>query len=548
MRNMNPYRHYRDQSGFSMFIVIMGMFVMSMFVAAGFAAANGDLPLSGDSKDRKIEYAAAESGLNFYLTHLSQDPDYWTKCENVPAPNTTGDVSPVSRVWNGVGADTRTWRNVTGSQAQYTLELLPANGNAFCVPGNDASVLDTSTGTLRIRATGRPSLNDPQRRSIIASFRRRSFLDYLYYTKFEDNDPQSLSTQSARTWANNNCAGLERWQRPATGCPEIQWVSGDGVAGPMHSEDSLLICNNPIFGRNSGDKIELVPKINDTVAAGGCSNSAVFKGVHISGAASLQPPDTNSELQKVAQAGGALYFGKTIIRLNGTTMAVTNQGVTTTSAALPANGVIYVASDPDTSHGTCQPTQYPAATNYDEDAACGNVYVSGTYAQSLTIGADNDIIIAPTTSSGTINWSSADENITYTNDAVLGLIANNFVRVGHKVKRVFDSRGNQTDCDNASTAMDGNDLTVQAAILSLAHSWIVDNYDCGKPLGNLNVFGAIAQLYRGPVGTTAPTGFLKQYVYDDRFHYRSPPHFLSPVDSAWTIIRFNEQVPATGTQ
>ena len=50
------------------------------------------------------------------------------------------------------------------------------------------------------------------------------------------------------------------------------------------------------------------------------------------------------------------------------------------------------------------------------------------------------------------------------------------------------------------------------------HSFIVDNYDCGAKLGNLDVNGAIAQKYRGAVGTErlGGTGFLKNYWYDDR--------------------------------
>ena len=38
--------HPRGQRGFSMFLVIMAMFVTAMFVAAALAAANGDLPVS----------------------------------------------------------------------------------------------------------------------------------------------------------------------------------------------------------------------------------------------------------------------------------------------------------------------------------------------------------------------------------------------------------------------------------------------------------------------------------------------------------------------
>ena len=36
--------------------------------------------------------------------------------------------------------------------------------------------------------------------------------------------------------------------------------------------------------------------------------------------------------------------------------------------------------------------------------------------------------------------------------------------------------------------------------MSLQHSFIVDNYDCGQS-GTLTVNGAIVQKYRGPVGT-----------------------------------------------
>jgi hypothetical protein len=181
------------------------------------------------------------------------------------------------------------------------------------------------------------------------------------------------------------------------------------------------------------------------------------------------------------------------------------------------------------------------ATDYTEDNGCGNVYVSGTYGASLTIAAANDVIIAPTTGSGTLDWTTLDENLKQADgsNAVLGLIANNFVRVGHKVNR------GSNPCSNFSTAMNAAGLRIDAAILSLQHSFIVDNYDCGAALGKLNVTGAIAQRYRGAVGTNGGnTGFIKNYVYDDRLRYRSPPFFLSPVDAAWGIVRINEQVPA----
>jgi hypothetical protein len=167
------------------------------------------------------------------------------------------------------------------------------------------------------------------------------------------------------------------------------------------------------------------------------------------------------------------------------------------------------------------------------------VYVSGTYSSSLTIAADNDVIVAPT-SGGALNWNSASENLTMSSgsDAVLGLIANRFVRVGHAVNRTA------SPCANVSSGFKTANVVVDAAILALQHSWIVDNYDCGLA-GNLTVVGAISQMYRGPVGTgNHVTGFLKDYQYDDRLRYRSPPYFLSPVAAQWSVIRENEQVPA----
>lgn len=62
------------------------------------------------------------------------------------------------------------------------------------------------------------------------------------------------------------------------------------------------------------------------------------------------------------------------------------------------------------------------------------------------------------------------------------------------------------------------------------------------------MFGAIAQQFRGPVGTgsgaSISTGFRKEYVYNDRLRYREPPYFLDPVQASWRISRETEQVPA----
>ena len=83
--------------------------------------------------------------------------------------------------------------------------------------------------------------------------------------------------------------------------------------------------------------------------------------------------------------------------------------------------------------------------------------------------------------------------------------------------------------------------TIDAAILSTSHSFIVDNYKCGEHLGNLNVWGSIAQFWRGPVGTGGNrSGYTKNYNYDDRLQTLQPPDFLAPTSSSLKLSRITE--------
>jgi hypothetical protein len=130
-------------------------------------------------------------------------------------------------------------------------------------------------------------------------------------------------------------------------------------------------------------------------------------------------------------------------------------------------------------------------------------------------------------------------------DALLGLIANGFVRVEHDTNSfALSTVPSDPTCNNVSPG----DRRIDAAILTLLHSFTVDRYYCGNPIGKLTVNGLIAQKFRGAVGKNSGGsvvhGYLKDYAYDPRLAYRSPPHFLDPVKSAWHIHRYTEQEPA----
>ncbi len=127
---------------------------------------------------------------------------------------------------------------------------------------------------------------------------------------------------------------------------------------------------------------------------------------------------------------------------------------------------------------------------------------------------------------------------------VLGLIATNDIAVVH-----------------SGSADVSSNLTIDAAMMSLRHSFYVQNWDqgassctVGDPCSvagsdNLIINGVIAQEFRGPVGTfdtstgTVLSGYNKHYTYDTRLKYLSPPYFLSPTQSAWLRISYAEIAP-----
>lgn len=525
------HRLAHAEQGFTTVIVMGTLLIVTATAFVAYDSVQSDIAPARSDQDRKEAYAAAEAGVNEYLFHLSQDNAYWSHCTSVPQP------APVNQPWNGSGADPRQWRTLPGSTWRYTIELLPVNGYSQCtLAAPDKSMIDASTRTIRIRVTGRARGNT---RSIVAVFKRRGFLDYVYYTDYETLDPAwyvrvvngAPTSPDLTAWASANCATYYRQGRASksytgtwfdalnvghpftTSCTEIQFVATDKVQGPFHTNDEIFACPGATFGRNSQDQIEVSAPSPGWRTCGG-SGSPNWTGTLRTSSPLLTAPPSDSLLKTIV-APAYRFTGKTTIVLNGANMTV--NGV---SMALPSNGVIYVQN------GLCGQGYIPYAP-YTNAVGCGDVWLKGTYSSSLTIASEKDIII--------------NGNVTHTNDALLGLIADNFVRVYHP------TTGTGASCVNSVGTM--NNVTIDAAILSLQHSFTVDNYFCGTALSNLTVNGVIAQKFRGPVGTSSGggvvTGYAKAYTYDDRLSFRSPPSFLDPVQSAWRINRQTEQVPAT---
>jgi type II secretory pathway pseudopilin PulG len=549
----------RGEGGFTMIVTLVALVVASLLMVAAFTAANGDVHLTHTDTNAKKAYYAALAGISDYAYHLNEDVNYWTYC-------TTGGAAS-NHSLNQFGSTANRVAVPEAGEEKYAIQLLPASSSAEekCNPANPVATMIESgvktnganSGTFRIQSTG---YSGSQERTVVATFSNGGFLKFIYYTKYETADSVTYEPPEPK------CEAFRAF-RPGS-CSTISFISADHLNGPVHTEDTASICNEPTFGRGPADVIEFR---GGSVATGGCSNSAKYLGTLIPPAKvqSIEPPPSNNSLKSVVEPAYS-YEGKTAIVLTGTTMNVTHYKevslpvphvVTTTEFAvpLPPSGVIYV------SNKACSQLYSPYGPEYAKDTECGNVYVSGNYTGQLTIAAENDVVI-----NGSITTPVNSEGSPTTN-AVLGLISNNFVRLYHPVGEFYNGHGsgnkecngsdkyvgggkceyenteNGCDAPNLSAAEDPNgwgkltNPTIYAAILAVNHSFIVDNFACGSPLETLTVHGAIAQIFRGTVGThsggVVASGYAKNYVYDDRLQYESPPYFLNPVRAPWTIRR-----------
>jgi type II secretory pathway pseudopilin PulG len=521
MKAIMRYLHTRrdtlranDQSGFTMIVTLVVLMTTGLLMAAAFAAANGDIHLTQTDSNAKKAYYAAQAGISDYIFHLNKDVNYWTYC--------TGGGASENHALNQAGSTTNRVPVPGASEEEYAIGLLPASTNTEATPKcNSASPVSSMIeggtkfgGTFRIESTG---FSGNQTRTIVATFGHSSFLNFIYYTEYETSDPVTYSPVEPR------CAAPYH-TRPEPPCSTIEFVTADHVNGPFHSEDTVAICGEPTFGRKPSDEIEFKGGWRSM-----CSGSSPkFVGTDITtNLKSIKPPPNDITLKTVVESAYH-YSGKTTITLEGEKMQVNTGGSTHENVPFPPNGLIYVSSE------SC-PTYTPFGTKYSEESSsCGNVFVKGSYTKPLTIASENDVVI-----DGNLTTTVNSEGVPTTN-AVLGLIADNFVRVYHPLTG-HRSTGNCETSQNATPEL--KNLSIYAAILAVNHSFIVDNYDCGNPLGTLSVYGAIAQIFRGPVGThsgeTVTSGYAKNYNYDDRLKVDSPPDFLSPVEAAWLVEREN---------
>ncbi len=552
-------RFVAAQDGFTMVTVVMTMAVLSMLAVAAWGAATGDMPLARKDQDRKRALSAAQAGVDWYAYRLRVNPDYWVKCAD-----SADDSAPLT-LEGPPKAGANGWRTIAGGSAKFRVEILNIKKNGAPVSCSTTDPWNTALqkGFLRIRATG---FANGQYRSVIANLQQASeFVKYVYFSNWETMDPQISGVTALATDGKSICDRARTARDAQSGnpkCVQIQFGSGDSINGSLHTNDETVYACEATFGRNSSDVFETTTSNWHVGGSGSYSCNGgppVYKATKKK-VSHLDLPAGNQALDQLATPAYTFY-GQTcldfhddevwVYRAGGSTVGhdpwsqydpATGKGSIKCTGKvdkmpLPDNGVIYVRS----AGGQCQVNYAVAArTSYTNSESCGDVAVRGTYNSGITIGAANDIIVY------------GDLTRTSGSDALLGLIANNYVRVYHPMTgdpygRAYDS---SNPCNGLGNVTYDTVNEIQASILSLKHSFQVDNYGCGSPLGTLKVMGSIAQYYRGTVGVfrsgSPGSGYVKDYQYDDRLLRSQPPYFLAPanVEGRWKVNRRSEQTPA----
>lgn len=563
----------RDQDGVALVVVISIASILLVLATIAVSTALSGVVKARTDQSWNSAIAAAYAGIEDYKGKIANDSSYY-RFGNPAAPFTSVSGSTVTLP---TGSDTnpafgtgvgQSWQSIRSdkTRAEYRYEV---DNSKYA-----------STGVIRIRSTGKVG---DETRSVVANLRQSGFIDFLYYTNYEIMDPDVSGAPPACV----KYAYDGRSSGSSNPCGDIQFTSSDTINGPMHSNDRIRICGAATFkGQvttsykpSSGIKYA---KLSTNDSSAGCTGEVFDLGAP-TWAKSMDLPPTNTaminevrtDIPDLVPDPGCLYTGPTKITLNsGGTMTVRSpwtkatqvvggdpmtSGSTPTKCGIPGDSfgqlgssggatvpilndnLIFVQNVPVTSSGSNpnrrSSSQYPTGysssvcnsgngigyprssesiSNVTSKYGCrnGDVFVEGNMNGKMTITAENYIYVT-----GDIKYSNSEND-------VLGLISNSMVWVWNPV----NSSGNALLSDNRR---------IDAAILSVAHSFQVQNYDTGGTQGTLTVNGAIAQKFRGPVGTSsggAPnSGYLKNYNYDPRLKYIAPPKFLNPVTSNFGV-------------
>jgi hypothetical protein len=581
----------RDESGVALMIVmgIILMLSLGTAVMAQNVIAHG--PIVQQDLVQHEAYRAMQSGIDEYLYEANANPNY-VMCNN--ADVYTGYPSANPATWTDTGHATLSpglcsglvltqWGQVADLAATGDVAAWFTYGTPGIYECNNSSHCTSSDTWEQIQVVGYATSEGQKafQQATIVIQPRNNFLLSLWWLNYDQSDPSTLAGDPGCAWYWAGSPPGTPANSLVSGCQAIDLITGETISGNMWVNDNVFICGNPTINGT----IDTVGGLIADPQHGGCTQG-VPAANWVKEAQTETAPTDDAVLGSVAQQNGCLYEGPTEIDLlstggydvyspdtptTGTGPTPTdNLNVGTTSDCVPSggwgtdggavtgptNGVVFVQGCSPACNATGYAPLGTALANsvYEPDTSGesvgtqeGDAIVEGVDKAPLTIGAADNVII-----DGDIcyqSWTNCTTAPTAPGTAdVVALVAYNFVEVNHPMTTSHGNWVNDGPCPGTSPSQFvtwGNsvncDLTnpiIDAAILALNHQFDAHNFDQGAALGNISIEGAISEDWRGPVGTSGGgggTGYAKQYTYDSRLNYLSPPDYLNPGTSSWGL-------------
>lgn len=482
-----------DESGMALVLVVGSMLVLAMLALTALAYTMTSQRFARYTQDYTSAMAAAQSGVEHYISKLNRDDRYGddVDCGNAALRG------PMASTSNGCGYTPST---APGWQPVDPHETDP-DAPSFHYRADTSR--SRSEGTILLTVTGRVN---GEYRTIEAAVGKGGSTDFVYYTDFESADPANVQAYGTSGPSDTRCGrggydnALYWWEgRRYASCKEITFISADRLDGAVFTNDSALssgahfmqgfLTANPNCQGISASQSTW----RQCLRQDGMNSSANFHNVRPQYSEPLYLDDNSAAF---AAYPGCHYYGSTriVFHANGT-MTVWNKRSNnndTAPVAIPATGlptpscgtldqldsasgatvnvpdemVIYVASSSAPGRqcdsgeiggpagrelplGTYDRTRHtatsPSSTSYTYDVTMlednkrcnrGNLYVEGTLNGRVTLASEQSIIAV-----GDVVLAGGRNG----ND-MLGLVATDTVDVFHPMLQEWDWVRRNSSC------------------------------------------------------------------------------------------------------
>lgn len=585
-------RLLRREDGYVLPLVLGIGMVLVLVTATALATTSSGQQKADSEADWNAALAAAYAGIEDYSSRLENDTGYvrFGNPASAFSSASTGLTLPTGSNTNPAFDVTAggAWAAVPGSdgKAQFRYEV-------------DTSTYP-ATGVIRIRATGlvgdqTRSVIADLRQEGFSDFVYFTDFETSDPLLTNGNDPYCENYWWNRPpQKTSGVPGYTHGSSSTPVCGDIQFGFNDVLRGKVHSNDRLYLCSATFRGA-----VTTASTTTPLYGTAGGSCSPTFLAGVPQRVSTITMPVTNSEMKKETRNDlpgevpdpGCLYTGPTVVQLNSngtmtvwspftrrTQVAATPAGATspnkcgrpgTSSGQLGhVNGatipvldlnLLFVQNIPTSSTDPNYPTSalgtstftynnfrctgtnassawhigtssnassatqrfpianevIPASSTSSTPAyGCknGDLYIRGVLSGRMTVAAENYVYIT-----GDITYADAQEDM-------IGIVGQNAIWIWNPM-------------NSSETALLGQNRTIHASLLSVAHTIQVQNYSLGSPRGTLRIVGSMAQKFRGPVGmgtaTTITKGYAKDYNYDARLTYSAPPKYLTPTSTTY---------------